>query len=224
MKPPFWITIGSYIGDIVLEKEQSTYSGELEVICRNGRYALCTKNAVYSYDDLYINFRESFRRLDLEQYEIKNVLVLGLGLGSIPYLLEKKFKKKYTYTLVEIDQKVVNLATKYTLSELTSPLNIICIDALEYIKSCTATFDFVAVDIFIDDQIPTSFESIQFLEDVKKVLSPNALLMYNRLIYKGDMEIKNNDFFEKKFKKVFKNADCLSLGDNRMLVNKLLLK
>lgn len=224
MKPPFWITIGSYIGDIVLEKEQSTYSGELEVICRNGRYALCTQNAVYSYDDLYINFRESFRRLDLEQYEIQNVLVLGLGLGSIPYLLEKKFKKKYTYTLVEIDQKVVNLATKYTLSELTSPLNIICMDALEYIKSCTATFDLVAVDIFIDDQIPTSFESIQFLENVKKVLSPNALLMYNRLIYKGELEIKNKDFFEKKFKKVFKDADCLSLGDNKMLVNKLLLK
>lgn len=85
MEPSFWTKLGSYWFDIQLEETDSDYSGKLEVICRKGRYALCTKNAVYSYDDLYVNFRKSFQQVDLERYKINDVLVLGLGLGSIPF-------------------------------------------------------------------------------------------------------------------------------------------
>lgn len=220
MKPSFWTNIGSYLFDVSLEKTTSEYSGALEVICRNGRYALCTENAVYSYADLYINFRDSFEQLDLDRYNIKNVLVLGLGLGSIPLLLEKKFKKKYDYTLIEIDQKIVNLANKYTLGDLSSSYTIICTDALKYIESCSQIFDLIAVDIFIDDQIPSVFESIQFLENIKKVLSPNALVMYNQLTYKDNITISKKKIFEEKFKKVFKEATILQLNGNNMLLNK----
>lgn len=220
MKPSLVTKLTSYFVDVRLEEEHSTYSGKLEVICRNGRYALCTKNAVYSYDDLYINFRDSFQKIDLDKHGIKNVLVLGLGLGSIPLLLEKKFKKKYNYTLVEIDQKIVNLAKKYTLNELQSSYSIICIDALEYVKACSQQFDLVAIDIFIDDQIPSAFESVLFLEDVKKVLSPNALLMYNQLTYNDTLLSKTELFFQSKFKSVFPEAVFLPLSGNKMLLNR----
>lgn len=220
MRPSLRTKLASYFVDVKLEQTLSTYSGKLEVIYRNGRYALCTQNAVYSYDDLYVNFRDSFQQLDLDQYGIKNVLVLGLGLASIPLLLEKKFKKKYTYTLVEIDQKIVDLAIKYTLDELQSAYSVICIDALEYIKTCSQQFDLVAIDIFIDDQIPSAFESIQFLESVKKVLSPNALLMYNQLTYNDTLLSKTELFFQRKFKSVFPEAVFLSLSGNKMLLNK----
>lgn len=220
MKPSLRTKLGSYFVDIQLEETLSAYSGKLEVICRNGRYALCTENAVYSYEDLYVNFRDSFQQIDLDKYGIKNVLVLGLGLGSIPLLLEKKFKKTYHYTLIEIDQKVVDLAKKYTLDELKSSYSVICIDALEYVRSCTQKFDLVAIDIFIDDQIPSAFESVQFLENVKKVLSPNSLLMYNQLTYNDTLLLKTELFFQHKFKYVFPEAVLLSLTGNRMLLNK----
>jgi len=220
MRPSFRTKIGSYFVDIQLEETLSVYSGKLEVICRNGRYALCTKNAVYSYDDLYVNFRDSFQQINLDKHGIKNVLVLGLGLGSIPLLLEKKFKKKYNYTLVEIDSKIVDLATRYTLDELKSSCSVVCMDALEYIKNCTEQFDLVAIDIFIDDQIPSDFESIQFLEAVKKVLTPNGLLMYNQLTYNELLLSKAELFFQKKFKKVFPEAVFLSLSGNKILLNK----
>ncbi|CAA6829169.1 MAG: Unknown protein [uncultured Aureispira sp.] len=220
MRPSFRTKLGSYFVDIKLEETLSVYSGTLEVLCRNGRYALCTKNAVYSYDDLYVNFRDSFQQMNLEKYGIKNVLVLGLGLGSIPLLLEKKFKKIYNYTLVEIDPKIVDLATKYTLDELESPYSIVCMDALDYVKNCSEQFDLVAIDIFIDDQIPSDFESIQFLEGVKKLLSPNALLMYNQLTYNEALLSKTALFLQGKFKSVFPEATCLSLSGNKMLLNK----
>jgi predicted membrane-bound spermidine synthase len=220
MKPSFGTKLKSYFVDVELEETLSVYSGKLEVICRNGRYALCTKNAVYSYDDLYVNFRDSFQQLDLDQYGIKNVLVLGLGLGSIPLLLEKKFKKTYHYTLIEIDQKIVDLARKYTLDELQSSFSVVCIDALEYVRDCPQQFDLVAIDIFIDDQIPSVFESIEFLENVKKILSPNALLMYNQLTYNEALLSKTEFFFQTKFKSVFPEAVFLSLSGNKMLLNR----
>lgn len=220
MRPSLKTKLGSYFVDIKLEETLSSYSGKLEVICRNGRYALCTENAVYSYDDLYVNFRDSFQQIDLDKHGIKNVLVLGLGLGSIPLLLEKKFKKNYHYTLVEIDQKVIDLAAKYTLDELNSSCSIVCADALEYVKNSAQKFDLLAIDIFIDDQIPSAFESIEFLENVKKLLSPNALLMYNQLTYNDALLSKTELFFQSKFKNVFPEAVFLSLSGNKMLLNR----
>lgn len=216
----FWVKLASYFWDVELDKTSSEYSGSLEVICRKGRYALCTENAVYSYDDLYLNFRESFAKLDLDKYPKKNVLVLGLGLGSVPLLLEKIFKKKYSYTLVEIDSKIVDLAYKYTLHKLESPIEVFCTDALKYVESCTQSFDLVIIDVFIDDEIPSNFESVQFLHNIQRVLAPNALLLYNRLTYNSSLKQKTDDFFEKTFKLIFKNATFLNLEGNKMLLNR----
>lgn len=220
MKKSLWVKTASFFVDILLEKQKSEYSGSLEVICRKGRYALCTDNAVYSYDDLYHNFRDVFCKIKLNELDIKNVLVLGLGLGSVPLLLEKTFLKNYTYTLVEIDPVVVGLAKKYTLSNLQSPLNVVCADALEFVKSCKQKFDMIAVDIFIDDQVPSVFESVDFLQNVKLLLSPDALLLYNRLAYNESLEHRTQQFFDAEFNLVFQNAVILPVSGNKMFLNR----
>lgn len=215
----YWTKLMSQVVDIQVETVESAYSGQLEVICRKGRYALCTPNAVYSYDDLYYNFKESFERIDLEAFKIQKVLVLGLGLGSIPLLLETKFNKKYLYTFVEIDKNVVNLAKEYTLQYLQSPYQIIVEDALQYSQSTTETFDFIAVDLFIDNLVPSAFETEAFLQQLKQRLNPNGLLMYNRLSYTPALMEKTVWFYEQVFQSVFDGAALLELGDNRMLLN-----
>lgn len=219
MRPSRWIKTASYFADIQIEKVESAYSGTLEVICRKGRYALCTNNAVYSYDDLYVNFNDSFECLDLEAYDLQNVLVLGLGLGSIPWLLEKKFHKIYNYTFVEIDQKIVNLAEHYTLSELSSSYEVICQDALEYTKNCKQTFDMVIVDLFIDNMVPSVFESLDFIQHLKRLLRQDGLLLYNRLADTPELLERTSQFYEQTFQQVFPQAVAMELGTNRMLVN-----
>ena len=72
--------------------------------------------------------------MNLDKYPIQNVLVLGLGLGSIPLMLEKNFGKKYNYTAVEIDESVIYLASKYALPKLESNIQIICADAFAYVR------------------------------------------------------------------------------------------
>ncbi|MBL0101907.1 MAG: hypothetical protein IPP49_19210 [Saprospiraceae bacterium] len=50
----------SYFTEIHIESVTSDYNEELEVLLNNGRYQLCTPNAVYSYADKYSNFGDSF--------------------------------------------------------------------------------------------------------------------------------------------------------------------
>lgn len=225
MQYSIWSKIASYFVDIVLEKRQSEYSGQLELIQRQGRLALCTANAVYSYEDLYRNFRDSFARLDLSQLPTKsNVLVLGLGLGSIPLLLERKFNKNYTYTLVEIDPVVVELAQKYILPHLRSSIRVETTDAAKFVADCQGKFDMIAIDIFVDDLTPAVFESATFLKQVQKLLSPKGIVLYNRLIYNTKLMEQTTFFYKNSFNLVFKDSCELDLEGNKMLLSRCMLK
>lgn len=132
----WWTTLCSYLTEIGIERRKSEISGELEVSYRRGRYALSTQQAVYSYQDLYLNFKQSFQRLPLADLPIQKVLVLGMGLGSIPFLLEKTFHCNYQYTLVEIDPVIIDLARKYGCLSgvLQSEMQVVCADAAQWVK------------------------------------------------------------------------------------------
>ena len=121
----------SYVSDIPLEKTGSEYSKELEVVLSRGRMQLLTENAIYSYGDLYSNYERAFKAVSLERLDIEHILILGFGLGSIPYMLENRFKKDYDYTGIEIDKTIIYLADKYVTQYLKSSIEIICEDAFK---------------------------------------------------------------------------------------------
>ena len=96
MRQPTWKIWLSYFTEIVLERGSSDPNEDLQLGLKKGRYCLSTPNAIYSFGDLYDNFSKSFQQLDIVEKNIKDVLVLGFGLGSIPFMLEKTFSKKST--------------------------------------------------------------------------------------------------------------------------------
>ena len=181
---------------------------------------MCTANAIYSYDDLYDNFTKAFRKLNLEERNIQNVLLLGLGLGSIPYMLESVFDRDYHYTAVEIDEAIIDLAHRYTLQYLESGIDIISTDAQVYVAQTTQTFDLICMDIFQDDVVPEDFEQLTFLENVKSCLAPNGWLLYNRLSLTREDEEKTRAFFEGPFRSVFPQATYLDVQSNWILLNR----
>ena len=67
---------------------------------------LCTENAVYSYGKYYYAFSEAFKKINIEKYDINNVLILGLGMGSIIEILEEYFEK-LSFTGVEKDNAII---------------------------------------------------------------------------------------------------------------------
>jgi len=189
------------------------------VSLRKGRYQLCTAHAIYSFEDLYDNFFEAFERIDLDRFPIKNALVLGFGLGSIPTMLEKNFGKKYNYTAIEIDESVIYLASKYALPQLESKVEIICADAFAYVMQCERKFDLVCMDVFLDVVVPKEFEQTDFLKKLKSLVHQDGILLYNRMTSQPKDRAKTEVFFNEKFKSVFPQGSYLEVKGNWMLID-----
>ena len=220
MKQPLWKRLASYLFEIHIESTSSEFNPHLYVSLYKGRYQLSTANAIYSFEDLYDNFSEAFEEIDLDRLTIQNVLILGFGLGSIPILLEQHFNKEYHYTGIEIDEEVLYLANKYALQDITSGIELVCADANNFIKQSSQKYDMIAVDLFQDDIIPEQFEQVEFLKNVKNLLSPNGILLYNRLAH-NDQDIKQSkSFYKNIFTKVFDKGTYIEVNDNWMLLNR----
>lgn len=217
MKQPLWKILLSYFSDVRLEHTATQINPNLALSLRKGRYFLTTPNAIYSYGDLYDNFTQTFRQLDLDQLKIEEVLILGFGLGSIPYMLEKKFRKSYRYVGVERDEVVALWASKYVLSGLRSPVALQIADAWVFAGSCAERFDLIIMDIFVDDKIPDEFQTIDFLECLRDLLNKNGMLLYNRLTLHDKDRLLTERFFQNKFKKVFPQATYFDVGGNWIL-------
>ncbi len=219
MREPRWKRWLSYLTEIHIESAASAHNPHLYVSLRRGRYQLSAAHAVYSYADLYSNFDRAFQRLRMEQLPGTEVLLLGFGMGSIPVLLEKKWKRHYAYTAIEVDEVVLELATRYVLPDLQSPIDLICADASIFVAVTQERFDLICMDIFLDDQIPEVFESIDFLEDLRERLHVGACLLYNRLTATAADQDATKYFYESVFLKVFPDGGFLPVGGNWILVN-----
>ncbi len=221
MKQPSWKRFLSYFRAFKLEEcTSSEVNPKLDLYLKQGRYQLCTPHAVYSYGDLYDNFTRSFDAIDLDLLDIKRVLVLGFGLGSIPFILEEVFEKTYDYTAIELDCKVIDMAKKYVLPEMKSSVDLICEDALHFVNNCKEKFDLIAMDIFIDDTVPKDFEKDEFLIKLKNLLSIEGVLLYNRLSFNKKDKADTKEFYEQKFMPAFPEATYLDVNGNWMLLNR----
>ncbi len=182
-----------------------------------GQLKLITKGAVYSYGNLYYNFKDSFEKLEVAKRDIQSVLILGLGMGSIIQLLEQKFHLRANYDVVEIDPEVVALFEKYRKEFMDSSCNVHVADAFDYMKVNHKKYDLVCMDIFSDKTVPVIFESEEYLLNLRNALNENGLLIYNRLAIGSNDQLKNESFF-KIYNQVFLNASILKLDFNWMFV------
>jgi ubiquinone/menaquinone biosynthesis C-methylase UbiE len=220
MKQSFWRRLRSYIVPVQIETVESGYNPYLNVILKNGQYQLLTENAIYSYGELYDNFSKAFKRIDLDRLNVQNVLILGFGLGSIPLMLETNFHKKYHYTAVEIDPEVLKLANKYTVVNLASPIEFHLSDAYTYASFSEEKFDMICMDVFLDDIVPTELEQEDFLLSLQKMLSPNGILLFNKLAHFNKDKQAAQLFFQNHFKRIFTEGSYLDVQGNYILLNR----
>ncbi len=195
-------------------------NGRLEVAMHRGRFQLLSNNSIYSWDDLYVNYVRAFELFDFEKFKPKEVLVLGLGLGSVPFMLEKKFGQRPHFTCVELDEIVAEWAFKYTFSRMESTVEVITADASLFVETCEEQFDLLVMDIFIDDLVPTVFEETYFLEECARLLAPGGFLLYNRLYQTDRDRLATERFFEGEFRLVFPDGFRLNTTGNWILMNK----
>lgn len=219
MKQPFWKRCLSYFTEIHIESAPSELNPHLYISLRHGRYQLSTANAIYSYGDLYDNFVGVFKKLNWNKRAVDEVLILGFGTGSIPYMLEKIWDKKFKYTAVEKDENVLYLANKYTVPDMKSNISFIPADAEHFVEMTQSKYDMICMDIFVDDTIPDVFKEKEFLRKLKGLLNDDGVLLYNTLASNPSDITQSTTFFNEEYLKVFPDGIKLEVGENFMLVN-----
>lgn len=216
-KVSWWQRLFSYMTEIHIQTVVGQYNPILQVSLVQNRLQLSTENAIYSFDDLYLNFRRAFEKIELPPHG-SNHLLLGLGLGSVPYILEKHFGKEYHTTAVELDEAVIGLASGFTFPRLKSKIEVVHADAEIFVQCTESTYDLITVDLFLDDVIPPYFENLEGLKRLRKLLNPGGQVLINRLYRNGSDRLKTNNFYRNIFQKVFKNETYLDVQGNWILV------
>ncbi len=214
---PFWKYALSYIFEQHIEQSASIHNPELNVSLIRGKFQLFTANAIYSYEDRYHNFRLAFKQLDFKHRSFDHVLVLGLGLGSVPLLIDQLGMRPKQITLVEIDDEVIRLAQDYVLHKVDLPMQVICADAEVFVQTTEEKYDLVIADVFIDTIIPDYFQSLEFLMEIKRISTRPFMMLYNCLYARRSDKRRTEKYREEVFKKVFKDAKTLYVWQNAML-------
>lgn len=209
----------SYLVDIQLDKASTAINPVLDLSLRNGRFYLTTTNAVYSYGDLYDIFLKAFQRIDFSKKHFQKILVLGFGMGSVPYMLEHVFRQKFNCIGVEADAQIIEWATRYAIPQFSNKVSLHYADAENYVLTANDQFDLVVMDVFLDEIIPEKFSTTAFLEQVQKLLNKDATLLYNRLADTSSSLEATQFFYDNHFKKLFPHAQYLEAGGNWILAN-----
>mgnify|MGYP003966428505 FL=1 len=172
--------IGSYLGGNLVDKVNSPLNGELYVYHINGRYLLNAKSTNYSFGELHTGFQKAFKHIGIDQLKINNCLVLGFGTGSVVSIIREEYKLNFPIIAIEKDPVVIKLGKKYFNIERFQNLQVLPQDAATYVLQNKQLFDLIVFDIYINDIIPSYFESIEFLHALKKQLTPTGMLLFNK--------------------------------------------
>jgi len=218
-RPSFLRRWLSYVWDQKIQTTSSTFNPYLEVTLSRGRFQLNTEHATYSFEDLYDNYFSTFKKYNLQNRQLQKVLVLGLGLASVPSMLQSHFNQSRAHFFgIEIDEVVIELCRQYIRPDLSKRLTAFCEDAYDFVEQDDMQYDLIAVDIFLDDLTPMKFRSITFLQNLKRLLAPNAFLFYNTMTVSSAAYLESHGFFENRFLPVFPNAEVFQMDSNRMLI------
>lgn len=111
----------------------------------------------------------------------RRVLIAGLGGGSLPSALTTLFPEAQI-DVIEIDQAVVNVAKEYFDFEETDQVSVIVNDARVYVKRAALLekkYDLVILDAFTGDYIPEHLLTLEFLQEVRSIMTPDGVLVAN---------------------------------------------
>lgn len=189
---PFYKKLASCFFPITIEKSSQPYY--LELLLSKNKLILNSKNANQSNENLERAFHLLFHELGLYKKHFENVLILGYGLGSVAHLLTKNGSVK-AITAYENDKRILDYIEIY---QLDKAVNLKSISAEKIIERKTS-FDLIIVDLFIDNQSPNFLNTLPYWQDLKSLLTPRGILIWNTLLShppKADFQIEK--LFDKK--------------------------
>jgi len=171
-------------GTKILEERKSKFNGNLRVV---RSFALGTyiqaDGLTQSGGIVESIWKDTLHRVRNLNHKIRNVLILGLGGGTVANLIRKKWPEA-KITGVDIDPIIVELGEKY-LGLDRDGIEMKIGDAPQIIKQFkNKRFDLIIVDLYNGDKFPAKFESSNFLSFARGGLANGGIVIFNRLFYK----------------------------------------
>ena len=108
----------------------------------------------------------------------QRVLIVGLGGGTIPMFLHKHYPKT-TIDVVDIDPDVVDVAKRFFGFREDATLRAHVDDGRRFIENCRNPYDVIFLDAFSSENIPYHLATREFLQAVRKALTPRGAVVGN---------------------------------------------
>jgi spermidine synthase len=205
-------------GTKVLEEKKSKYNGHLRVVKTLGMGTYIQADGLTQSGGIVEQiWKSTLRKLHNSKFIIHNSLILGLGGGTVAKLI-KKYWPEAKITGVDIDPIIVELGRKYLgLGKIDVDTKIV--DAQNFLASLITIrdrFDLVVVDLYNGDKFPEKFETENYVQLMRTVLSSNGMAVFNRLYYgdKRPQAVK----FGRKLEKIFGRVEWFYPEANVMLI------
>jgi len=178
---PEWIW--SFFREKTLVRWSSEVNGMLDISLINGHKVLNTAQTNYSFGSLHRAFRKALRKEAQAVLSAREVLLLGLGAGSVVSILHQEMGSHARITGVEKDPSILAEAGMHFGLREGPELHIVCEDALQFVSDAKGNYDLVIVDLYIGREVPSVFETPAFWEALSHLVSTSGMLVFNKLVY-----------------------------------------
>jgi spermidine synthase len=158
----------------------SKINGQINLKSSYGHLTLFTNNIPQSGGEFVHMWHSVVSYISKTEINPKNILILGVGGGTVIMDLSKRFPKT-NITGIEIDPVIIEMAKSHFHLREINNLNLITKDAINWINnnSQNLTYDIIVVDLFIHKFNPTKSRQYKFLNNLKKILSNDGILIFN---------------------------------------------
>ena len=153
-------------------------------------------------------------------YEKANILMIGLGGGTIVYQINKLYGKNINMDVVEIDKKMVELSNEFIPEEIKK-INLFVEDGIEFLKKDKKKYELVFLDAYDGDKIPDSFLEEKTIENINRVLTEDGVLAINyAMSFKAIVFFQNYIGKLKRYFKVYLVNNPFGSGNTIILCSK----
>lgn len=176
----------SYLYPFVTSKI-SLHNGTLRVVLVDGKKLLNTDHANYSFGSLHRIMRFALKKVLLEADE--DILLLGLGGGSVIDIVRNDLHLKNRLVAVDFDPVIIDIARKEFGLDSYKNIEIVCADAYRYVQEEQGQYGLIIIDLFIDNKVPEKFYSDVFWEHISRILSQSGQIIFNTMIKTTSREL-----------------------------------